>query len=299
MHWQRFGCLQRPYGWAAVNPESTRYYEEARTYLKKGDINAAAIQLKNAIRADESNVDARFDLAAIYLARSDGASAEKELRAALAHGMARERALLPLAQALILQNKAEALLKEIDPGTLRGQDAAVLYGVRARAHLLLKQLDQAEMEIDKALTIEPKSGPALITMSQVLQSKGKFDEAEQAADQALAANPNLVDAHVQKGGLKQGQGDFTQALADFDRALALDAKECQRPIGPRPISRVLRQGRGSPPRRRCCPAAPAATIPWPVISTPFFSGAPASIKRRSSVCSGFRASRTISRRCST
>ena len=98
--------------WAAVDPESTRYYDDARAYLKKGDINAAIIQLKNAIRADESNVDARFDLAAIYLSRLDGANAEKELRAALAHGMARERALLPLAQALLLQNKVEALLKE-------------------------------------------------------------------------------------------------------------------------------------------------------------------------------------------
>ena len=128
---------------AAVDPESTRYYDDARAYLKKGDINAAIIQLKNAIRADESNVDARFDLAAIYLSRLDGANAEKELRAALAHGMARERALLPLAQALILQNKAEALLKEIDPAIIRGHDAAVLHGLRARAHLMLKQWDAA------------------------------------------------------------------------------------------------------------------------------------------------------------
>ena len=49
--------------WATVNPESSSYYDEARAYLKKGDINAAAVQLKNAIRADENNVDARFDLA--------------------------------------------------------------------------------------------------------------------------------------------------------------------------------------------------------------------------------------------
>ena len=152
-------------------PESSSYYDEARAYLKKGDINAAAIQLKNAIRADENNVDARFDLASIYLARRDGASAEKELRAALAHGMSRERALLPLAQALILQNKTEALLKEIDPGILGGHDAAVLHGVRARAHLLLRQFDQAEQEIDKALAIEPKSGSALVTMSQILQAR--------------------------------------------------------------------------------------------------------------------------------
>ena len=70
-------------------------------------------------------------------------------------------------------------------------------------------------KIDKALAIEPKSGPALVTMSQVLQSQGKLAEAEQAVDQAIAASPDLVDAHVQKGALRQAQGDFTQALAEF------------------------------------------------------------------------------------
>src|SRR5262245_36801893 len=80
--------------WAAVNAESNNYYTDAQAYLKKGDINAAAVQLKNAIRADEGNVEARFDLAAIYVARLDGASAEAELRAALTHGIARERVLL-------------------------------------------------------------------------------------------------------------------------------------------------------------------------------------------------------------
>ena len=78
---------------AAINAESSSYYDEARAYLKKGDLNAAAIQLKNAIRADENNVEARFDLASIYLARRDGSNAETELRAALAHGIvARARA---------------------------------------------------------------------------------------------------------------------------------------------------------------------------------------------------------------
>ena len=208
--------------WAAVNAESARYYDDAQAYIKKGDFNAAAIQLKNAIRADESNVDARFDLAGIYLSRFDGANAEMELRAALAHGMARERGLVPLAQALILQNKSEVLLKEIEVGSLSGHDAAVLHGVRARAHLLLKQLDNAEMEADRALAIEPKSGRALVTMSEVLQRKGKLDEADRAVDQALTVDPDFVDAYVQKGRLRQQQGDYTQALAEFNRALSID-----------------------------------------------------------------------------
>src|SRR5262249_9736694 len=170
-------------------------------------INAAAIQLKNAIRADENNVDARLALASIYLTRRDGSNAEMELRAALARGISWQRVLLPLAQALILQNKTEALLKEIDPGIVAGREAAVLYGLRARALLMKRQFDLAEQEIDKALATEPKSASDLVTKSQLLQAKQKFPEAEQAIDQALAAKPDLIEAHVQKGSLRQAQGD--------------------------------------------------------------------------------------------
>ena len=154
--------------------------------------------------------------------------------------MSRERVLLPLAQALILQNKTEALLKEIDPGIIGGHEAAVLHGVRARAHLMLRQFDQAEQEIEKALAIEPKSASALVTMSQVLQAKGKLAEAEQAVDQALAANPDLVEAHVQKGSLRQAQGDFTQALAEFNRALTLDAGNVSALLGRAQTRAIIR-----------------------------------------------------------
>ena len=195
--------------WSAVTTESSSYYDQAKASLKAGDINAAAIQLKNAIRADENNVEARLALAQIYLSRRDGANAETELRGALAHGLSRERAMLPLAQALMLQQKAEALLKDIDPDLLHGHDAAVLHEIKARAQLMLKQMDDAEAEVDKALAIDPKFASALVTRSQILQSQGKLPEAEQAVDQAVTMSPDLVEALLQKGSLLQQQGDVS------------------------------------------------------------------------------------------
>ena len=109
---------------------------------------------------------------------------------------------LPLAQALILQNKTEALLKDTDPGILGGHDAAVIHSLRARAYLVLRQSDQAEQEVGKALAIEPKCSFRPGYHESSLQTKGKLAEAEHAVDQALAASPELIDAHVQKGWCK-------------------------------------------------------------------------------------------------
>ena len=168
-------------------------------------------------------------------------SAETELRAALAHGISRERVQLPLAQALVLQNKAEALLKETDPGIISGHEAAVLHGLRARAHLMLGQSDQAEQEIGKALDIEPKSASSLLIMSQILQAKGKLAEAEQAVDQALAANPRARRCPSSEGlSLRQAQGDATQALAEINRALTLDASNVKALLGRAQIQAVVR-----------------------------------------------------------
>ena len=66
-------------GQARISDESVNYHEEARAYLEKGEFNAALIQLKNAIRSDPDNVEARFDLALIYQRGGDRPFAEKEL----------------------------------------------------------------------------------------------------------------------------------------------------------------------------------------------------------------------------
>lgn len=205
--------------YGALNAESTSYYEDAQQYLKKGDIRAAVIQLKNAIRADGNNVEARFALAQIYIARSEGAAAEKELRAALSRGMPRDRVLLPLARSLILKNDPEAVLREIEPEDKSDRSAAQLYRLRAVAHIMRQAIDQAEQEIKKALAIEPKSAPILVTQSQILQARGQMAEAEKAVEEALGLSPDFVEALVQKGEVRRAQNDHKQAVAHFDRAL--------------------------------------------------------------------------------
>ena len=67
---------------ARITEESATYYEEARKHIEAGDAEAAVIQLKNAIRTSPDHVEARRDLALIYVRLRDGASAEKELKAA-------------------------------------------------------------------------------------------------------------------------------------------------------------------------------------------------------------------------
>src|SRR5262249_22807253 len=53
-------------GATSEEEKSNKFYREAQEYMKKRDVNAAVIQLKNALKADAGNVAARMMLADIY-----------------------------------------------------------------------------------------------------------------------------------------------------------------------------------------------------------------------------------------
>ena len=159
---------------ARVNDESSSYYDEAKTYLQKGDVRSAIIHLKNAIRADPQNVQARFDLALLYLRGRDGPSEEKELKAARDRGMEENNILLPLAQAYALQGKNEEILAEIKPDGRPPKLQAGVLAARGGAYVALKDLDKAEQSLDEAVKAAPDSPFVLLAFSQVLQARGKL-----------------------------------------------------------------------------------------------------------------------------
>jgi cytochrome c-type biogenesis protein CcmH/NrfG len=67
---------------AAYAKDSTGYVKEAEQYLAQGDLKAAEIQLRNAIRDAPQDPVLRAQLAEVHLQLGDAVSAEREARAA-------------------------------------------------------------------------------------------------------------------------------------------------------------------------------------------------------------------------
>ncbi|RME95310.1 MAG: hypothetical protein D6773_18540, partial [Alphaproteobacteria bacterium] len=65
-----------------MSRESRTFLEEARGYADKGDIRSALIELRNSLKADPNNVDARLLLADLYLKGGQGIAAQTEIEAA-------------------------------------------------------------------------------------------------------------------------------------------------------------------------------------------------------------------------
>jgi len=192
---------------------------EAKQYQQKGDRKAALIQLKNAVAKSPEDGEARLQLGALYMEIGDAVSADKELRKAASLGLAPERTLPLLAQAMQAQGKFKELLKEITPQV--AAKSATLTSLRGDAMLATNDLDGAKAAYEAALALQPASGAGLIGLARHALLKRDVDAAERYASEAVAKDPKNPDVWMFRGGMLRGMDKLDEALAAFDKALTL------------------------------------------------------------------------------
>ncbi len=208
---------------AAANAEqSNAYYDDARAYLEKGDVNAAVIQLKNALQSDPDNVAARYLLGEIYVRLGNGAAAEKELRKARERGLDESRVIVALGRAYLLQGKFDRVIEEIKSGKRGDEVEANILLLRGQAFMSLNRLDEAEAALRGADRLRPDQAPIHVGLARILVLKKDTEGAEKEVDKAIALAPKLVDAWVLKGELARLKRDFPTALEAFGRAIDID-----------------------------------------------------------------------------
>ncbi len=206
---------------AAVDKErSEKYLQDAQDYLKKKDVNAAVIQLKNALKADPGNVPARRMLGEVYLDVGNGVYAEKELRTAIDRGAPFGEVAPDLGRAYLQQGKYDQVIKEITLDKVAPDKKYETLIERGQAFLSLKKLDDAEKSFKSAHEMKPDDPSALVGISQTLINRGKVKDAEDEADRALKVAPDDVGALTLKGELRRIVGDREDAIRWFDKALA-------------------------------------------------------------------------------
>ena len=168
-----------------ASPESM--VNSAKEYLGKNDLNAATIQLKNALQAKPDLGEARYLLGKINLEQGDVGGAVKNLRRAVDAGYQTDAVWGALARALATAGEGDALLKEFD---------------------------------GKAMSDPVQKAYVLAALGDVKLSKGRREDAADDYRTALNSDPNNIRALAGTARLKAIDGDLLGALADLDNALA-------------------------------------------------------------------------------
>ena len=192
---------------------------QANAYLAKGDVAAATVALRAAVRDNPDNPDAHLHLAELQLHGGDGIAAEREARAAIQLRPGDAKATMILAQAYLAQGKAKELLSEFPASSVPADVRANLLILRASADLALNDASAAASEAGAAQALAPNSADPALMLARVAVSRGDLTEADHQIDRALSTDPKRVDALVLKAQLLLRKGDRPGALARLDQAI--------------------------------------------------------------------------------
>lgn len=240
---------------------AANYLRQAQDALRKGDVRTAQIELRNAVRSDPQNAEARFLLAEVQLQLGDPVAAEEQARAAEERGYDVTRTTPLIGQAMLMQNRAADLLRQFQPtGHDPKLDAEIMVD-RGAAELALGRVDDArrsfeaaqkldptaiqpwiagarlallqhdiaaaQVQIDKALALDNKSLDGRLIKAELLAQGKDIAGAVALLSQAINDTPSALPARVMRANLLIGQGKFQEAKVDDDAVLALQPQNVE------------------------------------------------------------------------
>lgn len=196
---------------------------DARTAHARGEDRAAVIHLKNLLQQEPGNAAARRMLGELHLAQGDFASAEKELRRALALGQPRGQLLPLLVRAMLAQGAYQAVLDELRSDA----DSAPILAWRGNAMAGLGQADEAGRLYTQALRKDGKLAAGHLGQARLAMQRHDEPAAMASVMLALGANGHDIDALRMHGDLLRLQGKLEEALAEYRSILGLDKSNVQ------------------------------------------------------------------------
>lgn len=214
-----------------LGSSSGDYLEEGKAFFAKGDLPSAVIQLKNAVRDEPENSEARWLLGRSYIKIGDFPSAEKELRSAVRLGVDESKVVADLALAYLRQGKFDEILEEIKPGSRGNAIEGKILAYRGYALMGRDKQDEAEKSFRQALAINRDDATTHLGLALLHRVRRDLVESEREVDLALELEPDNVEGLTLKGRLRRGAGDQDGALKAFNRAIELNANNLTARLG--------------------------------------------------------------------
>jgi cellulose synthase operon protein C len=195
--------------------------DRARAAQQRGDLRAAQIELRNAVRGNPNSAEFRALLAQASLDLGDGDTAEKEARAALERGFDRVRGTALLMRAYLQLNRARDLLRDFPEPAADAPPAlaATVLAFRATAHFAQNQRPEGIAAAAAAVERDPGSVQAQLAAFIAAFAQGDRAAGEAALDRALAIEPGNPDALMRKGALLFERGEFRASADTYGRVI--------------------------------------------------------------------------------
>jgi tetratricopeptide (TPR) repeat protein/tRNA A-37 threonylcarbamoyl transferase component Bud32 len=192
------------------------------TYHLQGNLDAAIVELKEALRLNPNYANAHYGLGATYADQMKIDAAIIEYKEALKLDPDDTGVHCNLGNAYRAQGNLDAAIEEY-------KEALRIDTSNAQAHNNLGvtydnqgKIDAALGEYKEALRLDPNDAGAHCNLGVAYLHQGNLDAATEECKEALRLVPNHAHAHYTLGLAYHGQGQLDKAIAEYRQALTID-----------------------------------------------------------------------------
>lgn len=193
--------------------------QRATQLIAAGNLRAAQVELRNAIRAKPRDAEAHLQMARLQMKLADPVAAEIEFRAARAVG-ADQWVIAPLlGEVLLAQGLNKETLEQVPPRGPTPQLAMRNLLMRSIAQLSLKDTKAAAETLALAQKTAPGSVEASLMGARLAASANDLPAVKAKLAEVLQRDPTDVEGLLMQEQLVTAQGDHAEGLSLADRAV--------------------------------------------------------------------------------
>lgn len=194
--------------------DTDEYLQSAKNYLNDNKYGEAIIELRNALKEDKQNAEARILLADAYYHVNQYDKAETEYEKAVRLNVPKRRWAVNYAKTLISLGRGTAVfikvpLEDTDPDDLQA-DISAVYGLIEGQRGDFKK---AQYYFDKTLAIDADHADANLGVATLKLREQKFDETLAIIDKTLAKHPDNFQLQVMKAEVFATTGKIEEAIS--------------------------------------------------------------------------------------
>jgi tetratricopeptide (TPR) repeat protein len=209
------------------SPEATlaRHVKRGDEYVKEEKFKEAAIEYRNAVKADPKDPSAHWKLAKASIEAKDIRTAFAELQKTVELDPNNFEALGKLGEIYVMAGKKDEAARIADNLVKSRPNDPQGYILQSGLAVRDGKVDEGIAKLKKAAELDPKRTRTLLTIGNMYLLKRDGKSAQEWYDKALAADPDAVDVHVTRGNFFFASGERDEGEKAYRKAIGLSKEK--------------------------------------------------------------------------
>jgi len=213
------------YSISACQPTPQERILSAKQYMESGEYQAAVIELKNALRVDPTDAEARALIASSSYQIADFPTAVDEYRRALELGDDSKSSWIGLGESLLRMGRAAEASEGVSPNLDESAVSDSELCLQGDIYAALGNYDDARRLFSAAIALHEKSERGLVGLAILAAGGGDTEEARRLLAKATQSSEATSRSWQILGNYRRVRGDFTGASSAFETAIDMETAQ--------------------------------------------------------------------------